>query len=79
MLTRDKNIRRNGIELAAVLEHSVAVFVVLKSKATGTETAQLLVRNLPSMTGHLRGNRAPFIVGVAVDGLHPYRLPPRSG
>jgi predicted nuclease of predicted toxin-antitoxin system len=78
VLTRDKKIRRNGIELAAVLEHSVAVFVVLKSKATGAETAQLLVRNLPRMARHLRGNRVPFIAGVAADSLHHYKLPPRS-
>jgi len=67
-LTKDKNIRYRGAELAAVREHGARVFVLRAKNATGEQMAAIFVRNAGRLVRYASTRLPPFVVGIDRNG-----------
>ncbi len=68
VLTKDKNIRHNPLEKAAILESGVAAFVITSKDLNGEQTAVAFVQALRRIGNLLASKRRPFIARVHRDG-----------
>jgi predicted nuclease of predicted toxin-antitoxin system len=64
VLTKDKAIAKNQLELMAIARSEVKVFILTSGNLTRQEMAALLVDVLEKLKKFAQGNQAPFIAKV---------------
>jgi hypothetical protein len=67
LITKDKNIRKRGLELRALNQARVRTFVVTAAGLKGEEQAQLLNDALPAMLRLLRRRSVNFIARITAE------------
>ena len=67
-VTRDKNIRYRTAEISAVKKYSARVVVIRMKDATGSQMAELLVKERHRIARFVAKTKAPFIAGITRDG-----------
>jgi len=67
-LTKDKNIRRNQLEVRAILNSGVRAFVVTATDLRREEMAALLLKAIPKMH-RICHQRGPFVFNITETGL----------
>jgi predicted nuclease of predicted toxin-antitoxin system len=67
VLTKDKAIAKNQLELMAIARSEVKVFILTSGNLTRQEMAALLVDVLEKLKKFAQGNQAPFIGKVFKD------------
>jgi predicted nuclease of predicted toxin-antitoxin system len=65
VLTKDKAIAKNQLELMAIARAEVKVFILASGNLTRQEMAALLVDVLEKLKKFAQGNQAPFIAKVS--------------
>lgn len=65
VLTKDKAIAKNQLELMAIARAEVKVFILASGNLTRQEMADLLVNALEKLKKFTQGNQAPFIAKVS--------------
>ncbi|MEX2119770.1 MAG: hypothetical protein WD847_09260 [Pirellulales bacterium] len=68
VLTKDRHIRANQVEIAALLESGVACFNLTAADMTGPEMGTAFVTALPAIRQFLKRFPAPFVAGVTRSG-----------
>ena len=68
VLTKDKNIRRNEVERAAILRAGAACFMLGRGDLSGVRMAQVLLDALPRVRRVLRRFDAPLGASVNAHG-----------
>jgi hypothetical protein len=74
LLTKDKRIRFNELEKAAVLQHHVREFYFSSGNYSGAEMAAMLVAALRDMIRICRRHDPPFIASITKSGKVNLRL-----
>ena len=74
LITKDKRIRFNELEKAAVLEHRVREFYFSSGNYSGAEMAEMLVSALRDMIRVCRRYDPPFIASITKSGGVNLRL-----
>jgi hypothetical protein len=74
LLTKDKRIRFNELEKAAVLQHRVREFYFSSGNYSGAEMAAMLVAALRDMIRICRRHDPPFIASITKSGKVNLRL-----
>ncbi len=74
LVTKDKRIRYNELEKAAVLHHRVREFYFSSGNYSGAEMAEILVEALPEMAKVFRRQEPPFIASITKSGKVNLRL-----
>jgi PIN like domain len=74
LVTKDKRIRYNELEKAAVLHHRVREFYFSSGNYSGAEMAEMLVAALPEMAKACRKHGPPFIASITKTGKINMRL-----
>ncbi len=69
VISKDQNIRRNPLELAAYEAAKVRGFFVTAAGASGPENAALLARCLPGMVRRSAGRLGPFLFTISRSGV----------
>jgi hypothetical protein len=75
LLTKDKRIRFNELESAAVLENNVREFYFISGNSSGAEMAIMLIEALPEMMRICDKREAPFIASITKSGKINLRSP----
>ena len=70
ILTKDKRIRRNGNERAAVINSGARIFTLTSGKLKGQHMADLFVNNLMEIERISLEHIPPFIYSVGWSGLN---------
>jgi predicted nuclease of predicted toxin-antitoxin system len=68
VLTKDERIRYRPLELNALREAALRVFIVICGNVTGKSTAEIIVKAMPRMLDLLRRKRGSFVCYVYKDG-----------
>lgn len=68
VLTKDKNIGREPLEVEAIARSSGRVFILVSGKLTRQQMADLFVNVLGKLKKFTQGNQAPFIAKIYKDG-----------
>ncbi|MGH6610968.1 MAG: hypothetical protein ACRECQ_12010 [Burkholderiaceae bacterium] len=68
VLTRDQNIRRRPLELAAVRTHRVVMFVLSRGNLSAQESAQIVVSAYNRIVRAAQGARRPAIFTLTREG-----------
>lgn len=68
VLSKDKAIRRNALERQALLEASVACFMLGRGELSAEQMASAFITALPRMQRVLRRFRVPLAASVTVTG-----------
>ncbi len=68
VLTKDDNIRRHQLALAAIMRHRVRAFVLPTGNLRGEEMATIVVRALPRIRQMVRDHPPPLIAAVTRGG-----------
>ena len=68
LLTKDKRIRYNELEKAAVHEHKIREFYFSSGNYSGAEMAGILLTALRDMVRIFRRQKPPFIASIAGSG-----------
>ena len=68
VLTKDKRIRFNQLEKAAVRRYRVREFYFSSGNCTGMEMAEILVTALPEMVKTMQKHESLFIASVSKSG-----------
>ena len=66
-VTRDKNIRYRASEIKAIKKHSARVVVIRMKHATGSQMAELLVKERHRIARFAAKTKAPFVAGLSRD------------
>ena len=74
LLTKDKRIRYNELEKAAVRQHKIREFYFSSGNFSGAEMAEMLIASLRDMVRVFRRYDPPFIAGVSKSGRVVVRL-----
>ena len=74
LITKDKRIRFNELEKAAVLQHRVREFYFSSGNYSGAEMAEILVSALRDMARLCRRYDPPFIASITKSGAVNLRL-----
>jgi PIN domain-containing protein len=74
LITKDKRIRYNELEKAAVLRHRVRQFYFSSGNSSGREMAAMLAAALPQMVKIYRKHAPPFIASISKSGSVSLRL-----
>jgi hypothetical protein len=75
LVTKDKRIRFNELERAAVLENDVREFYFTSGNYSGAEMAVILIEALPEMIKICEKHDAPFIASITKSGKINLRFP----
>jgi predicted nuclease of predicted toxin-antitoxin system len=67
VLTKDKAIAKNQLELMAIVRAEVKVFILTSGNLTRQDMADILVDVLGKLKKFAQGNQAPFIAKVSKD------------
>lgn len=65
ILSKDKNLRHNHIELVALLRSGAASFILTSGNFTGEEMAEAFVQALPQIRRILNKLQPPFVATVS--------------
>jgi predicted nuclease of predicted toxin-antitoxin system len=68
VLTKDKAIRSNEVELIALIRAGVATFVITSGEMTGEDMANAYIKALPQIARFLKNKQRPFIARVSPEG-----------
>ena len=68
VLTSDKRIRHRALELKALMDAKVRVFVLASGNLQGQEMAEVFVAALPAMKKFLEKHKGPFIARLTRRG-----------
>jgi predicted nuclease of predicted toxin-antitoxin system len=68
VLTKDKNIGRNYLELRAVAQFKIRMFVLVSGNLTRQQMADTFVKAFPKMNNFCIGNKPPFIAKIYSSG-----------
>lgn len=68
VLTKDKAIRSNEVELTALVRAGVACFVITSGEMTGEDMANAYIKALPQIARFLKNKPRPFIARVSPEG-----------
>ncbi len=68
VITKDKRISRNELEIAALRNAGVGAFILSSDNLTGPEIAKALVAAFPKIEAFVRANEKPFIGKFYKDG-----------
>jgi hypothetical protein len=74
LLTKDKRIRYNELEKAAVRAYKVREFYFSSGNYSGAEMAEMLVAGLRDMVRIFRREKPPFIASVTKSGKVDVKL-----
>ena len=74
LLTKDKKIRYNELEKAAVVQYRVREFYFSSGNYSGAEMAEMLIAALPEMAKICRKHAPPFIASITKSGKVNLRL-----
>ena len=74
LVTKDKKIRYNELEKAAVLHYRVRAFYFSSGNYNGAEMAEILAAALPEMVRICRKQGPPFIASITKSGKVNLRL-----
>lgn len=69
VLSKDAEIRRNPLELDALLRAGVAAFLLSSGNLRGEDQGRALATALPRIRRALRRSRVPIIATVGADGI----------
>lgn len=69
MLTKDRAIRSNELELTALINAGVATFVITSAGMSGDENADAYINALPQIAHFLTVHQRPFIARVSPQGV----------
>jgi hypothetical protein len=68
ILSKDKHLRHNYLEIVSLLESGTASFLLTSGNFTGEEMANAFVKALPDIKRMLRKFSAPFVASVTKAG-----------
>ena len=68
VLTKDKAIRRNELEIAALMGAGVGAFILSAGQLTGPQMGAALVKALPKMRRLVATRVRPFVATVTASG-----------
>ena len=68
VLTKDRSLTHNFVEIAALLKSNTHCFVLTTSNATGDEMASALVKALPDIFRIVSTNQPPIVAKVTISG-----------
>lgn len=68
ILTKDRQIRSNQIEIVALLKSGAPCFALVAADMTGDEMGASFVRALPHIKQLIRRNAVPFVATVSRSG-----------
>jgi predicted nuclease of predicted toxin-antitoxin system len=68
VLTKDKAIRSNEVELIALIRSGVATFVITSGEMTGEDMVNAYIKALPQIARFLKNKQRPFIARVSPEG-----------
>jgi len=68
VITRDERIRYRRLEVEAVRNAKVAMFVIVSKNLTGPQTAQAIIKALGRIRRFISSHRRPFIAKIYRDG-----------
>src|SRR5688500_4091052 len=68
VLSKDKSLRHNYIELVALLKSNTHAFILTSGSFTGEEMAQAFVAALPEMQGIVSSHSPPLVATVSKSG-----------
>ena len=74
LLTKDKRIRYNELEKAAVRQHKIREFYFSSGNFSGEEMAEMLTNSLRDMVRIFRRQKPPFIASITKSGNAEVRL-----
>jgi hypothetical protein len=74
LLTKDKRIRYNELEKAAVRQHKIREFYFSSGNYSGSEMAEMLINALRDMGRIFRKQKPPFIASISKSGKAEIRL-----
>jgi hypothetical protein len=69
VLMKDERVRHRAVELEALIQGEVAVFVLANGQRSGDEMAQAFAKAFDRMKRFVRKSTPPFIAKVYMDGL----------
>ncbi len=78
VLTKDKAIRRNSVELQAVIAANARMFTLSGGNMTGEEMGRVFVDNRLTMARFIKNHPPPFIARVSASGV-AMAYPPKPG
>jgi len=68
LLTKDKNIRRNQLEVEAILNAGVRAFVITATNLSHQQIADLVSKAIPKI-GRISQQRGPFVYNITSTGI----------
>jgi hypothetical protein len=68
IITADKHIRTNQVEIIALMKSGTASFVLSSNSASGPENARAFCTALPTMKRFLKKFEMPFVASVTLSG-----------
>lgn len=68
ILTKDRHIRSNQVEIVELMASGTACFTLSSANATGDDMAQAFVKAMPVMKRFLTKFRPPFVATVTLSG-----------
>jgi hypothetical protein len=68
VLTKDRHLRSNQVEIAALLASGTASFVLTAASLTGAAMASAFAQALPSMLRFLEKFEVPFVATISASG-----------
>jgi hypothetical protein len=68
LITKDKNVRRNQLEVEAILNSDVRAFVVTAANLNHEQIAQLVLKAMPKIT-RISRQLGPFVYNVTASGI----------
>lgn len=68
LITKDKNVRRNQLEVEAILNSDVRAFVVTAANLNHEQIAQLVLKAMPKIT-RISRQQGPFVYNITATGI----------
>jgi hypothetical protein len=68
LVTKDKNVRRNQLEVEAILNSDVRAFVVTAANLNHEQIAQLVLKAMPKIT-RISRRQGPFVYNITASGI----------
>jgi len=68
LITKDKNVRRNQLEVEAILNSDVRAFVVTAANLNHEQIARLVLKAMPKIT-RISRQQGPFVYNITASGI----------
>jgi hypothetical protein len=76
LITKDKNVRRNQLEVEAILNSDVRAFVITAATLNHEQIAQLVLKTMPRII-RISQQQGPFVYNITASGIVS-RIPHRT-